>query len=98
MVPGITSISASELTDVSRVVVVPPPSRPAEPEAAALPEPPDKYQPVRVGPLFSLTRIDEASTAAKTDQRVEADQFTQRVAADSNANNRALQQKLYSQF
>jgi len=98
MVPGITSVSASELADVSRVVVVPPPSRPVEPEVAAAPEPADKYQPVRVGPLFSLSKIDEASTAAKTDQRAEADQFTQRVAADSNADNRALQQKLYSQF
>lgn len=98
MVPGITSVSASELADVSRVVVTPPPSRPAEPEVTAAPEPPEKYQPVRVGPLFSLSKIDEVSTAAKTEQRVEADQFSQRAAADNTADNRALQQKLYSQF
>jgi hypothetical protein len=99
MVPGIQQISASESAELSRTVPVQPPVSYA---AQAVPppgsEPEDKFQPVRIGPLFEVATSEQDEDIAKSDQRVELDAYYEKLSEDRNADSRALQQKLYSQF
>lgn len=99
MVPGIQPVSASDAAELSRVVPVQPIMR-YESQAVPPPgsEPADKFQPVRVGPLFEVATAEQDETTAKSDERVELNAYAEKLVEDRNAENRALQQKLYSQY
>lgn len=99
MVPGIQQIAPAEAADLSRNI----PAQPITPLAAqAVPppgsEPKDKFQPVRIGPLFEVATNDQDEAVAKSSKRVELDAYAEKLVEDRNADNRALQQMLYTQF
>lgn len=99
MVPGITSVSASDAASITRAIPpAVPPQVPAAAQQAPKPEPADKYQAVRVGPVFDVASGDSRAEAQRDSQRGALDAATQKAASERSADNRVLQQKLYSQF
>lgn len=96
MVPGLTSVSASEIADITRVVASPV----VEPQQVqSAPPQPDKdeaFKPVRIGALYEVGGSQAAP--AESAQRAALDQHTNRVAADDAVDARVLQQKLYGFF
>ena len=99
MIPRVAPPSPADVAETSRRVPVQP-RVPIEAQGAKTPatDPADKFQPVRVGPLFEMATSDQNETVAQSDQRIESKAYSEKLMDNRDAEQRSLQQKLYNQF